>query len=98
MLYWNDQYDSYENSFDMNFLARFHAHVQKNLWLLLTVDSHIACELVNRQFYYIQKDWFSGHVERFYIPFCLDIYENDKINTIKNKEFKIVIDPCPLKK
>ena len=98
MVYWNDQYDIYENSFDMDFLVRFHSHLQNNLWLLLKADSHIACELVSRQFYYIHKDWFSGQVERFYIPYCLDIYQSDKMNSIKNKEFKVVIDPCPLKK
>ena len=72
--------------------------MERNLWRLLKVDSHIPCKLVSRQFYYIHKDWFSGQVERFYILYCLDIYENDKMNSIKNNEFKFVIDPCPLKK
>ena len=98
MIYWNDQYAIYENSFNMDFLVRFYSHMERNLWRLLKIDSHIPCELVSRQFYYIHKDWFSGQVERFYIPYCLDIYENDKMNSIKNNEFKFVIDPCPLKK
>ena len=35
MLYWNDQYDLYENSFDLNFLLRFHDHVRRNFKKLL---------------------------------------------------------------
>ena len=46
----------------------------------------------------MHKDCFDGSLERFYLPYCLDIYENKKINDIKNKDFKIVIDPLPLKK
>ena len=99
MLYWNDQYDLYENSFDLNFLLRFRDQVRRNLSKLLDIkDCHFACELINRQYFYSHKSWFDGQIEKFYIPYCLAIYENDKINTIKNNEFKVVIDPIVLKK
>ena len=99
MLYWNDQYDLYKNSFDLNFLLRFRDQVRRNLSKLLDIkDCHFACELINRQYFYSHKSWFDGQIEKFYIPYCLAIYENDKINTIKNNEFNIVIDPLILKK
>ena len=99
MLYWNDQYDLYENSFDLNFLLRFRDQVRRNLSKLLDIkDCHFACELINRQYFYSHKSWFDGQIEKFYIPYCLAIYENDKINTIKKNEFNIVIDPLILKK
>ena len=49
--YKNDEYDIYENSFNMDYLERFHPHVFRNLLKLLKTDSHLACELVNRQFF-----------------------------------------------
>ena len=99
MLYWNDQYDLYENSFDLNLLFRFHNHVHRNLRKLLEINNcHFTCELINRQYFYSHKSWFDGQIEKFYIPYCLEIYENDKINTTKNNEFKVVIDPIVLKK
>ena len=41
-VYLNDEYNIYENSFDINFLSNFHRHVYKNLkCLLLETDCHI---------------------------------------------------------
>ena len=99
VVYFNDEYDIYENSFNLNFLSDFHQHVVRNLrCLLLETDSHIACHLINKKYFYMHKYWFDGSIEQFYLPYCLDVYENKKINDIKNKDFKIVIDPLPLKK
>ena len=99
VVYLNDEYNIYENSFDLNFLSVFHQHIYKNLkCLLLETDSHIACRLINKQYFYIHKDWFNGSQEQFYLPYCLDIYENRKMNKIKNKDFKVVLDPITLKK
>ena len=98
-VYLNDEYDIYENSFDLNFLSNFHRRVYKNLkYPLFETDCHIACHLINRKYFYIHKDWFDGSLERFYLPYCLDIYENKKMNEIKNNDFKIVLDPIVLKK
>ena len=98
MVYLNDDYEIYENSFDLNFLSIFHDPVYKNLKRLLNIDSHVVCQLINRKFYYSHKDWFDGKIKRFYLPYCLDVYVNNKINSIKNNEFKVVLDPLPLKK
>ena len=66
--------------------------------LLLETDSHIACRLINKKYFYVHKDWFDGSKERFYLPYCLDIHENRKMNEIKSNDFKIVLDPIVLKK
>ena len=97
-VYLNDKYDIYKNSFDLNFLLNFHSHVCKNLKSLLEIDCHMACHLINKKYFYVHKDWFDGSLERFYLPYCLDIYGNRKIKDIKNNDFKIVLDPVPLKK
>ena len=99
MVYLNDEYDLYENCFNLHFLAVFHEHIYKNLRKLLEVNNnHVVCKFLNRKYYYFHKDWFTGEIERFYWPYCLEIYENNELNKIKNKEFKVVIDPLPLKK
>ena len=99
MLQWNDQYDLYENSFNLNFLLRFHNHVHRNLKKLLEINGcHFPRELINRQYFYSHKSWFDGQIKKFYIPYCLEIYKNDKINAIKNNEFKVVLHPIVFKK
>ena len=98
-VYLNDEYDIYENSFDLNFLSNFQRHVYKTLkCLLLETDCHRACHLIKRKYFYVHKDRFDRSVERFYLPYCLDIYKNRKMNKIKNNDFKIVLDPIVLKK
>ena len=98
-VYLNDEYDIYENSFDLNFLSNFHRPVYKNLkCVLLETDCHIACHLINRKCFYVHKDWFDESLERFYLPYCLDIYENRKMNEIKSNNFQIVLDLILLKK
>lgn len=96
MVYLNDEYDLYENSFDFNFLATYHSHVYANLKKLLEVKNHVVCKLLNTKLYYLHKDWFTGERDRYYLHYCLDIYEDNQINKIKNNEFKVVIDPLPL--
>ena len=57
IVYLNDEYNIYVNSFDLNFLSKFHTHHVKNLkCLLLETDSHIACRLVIKIFCYVFKD------------------------------------------
>ena len=50
---------------------------------------HLVCNLINRKFFYNHRDWFSGDIESYSISQALDIYENDKIDEIKNNDFKI---------
>ena len=93
LVYLNDDFDIYENSFDLHFLFTFHRHLYKNFKrLLVEIDSHFACELVNKKYFYSRKDCFDGKIERFYLPDCLESYENKRINDIKNNDFKIVLD------
>ena len=93
MVYLNDDYDIYENSLDLHFLFTFHHHLYENLKrLLVEIDSHLACKLINKKYFYIRKDWFDAKIERFYLPDCLDNYENNKINDIKKNDLKIVLD------
>ena len=65
-VYLNNEFDIYENSFDLNFLLNFHWHVCKNLKSLLEIDCHMACQLINRKYFYVHKDWFDGSLKRFY--------------------------------
>ena len=86
MVYLNDDYDIYENSFNLHFLFVFHRHLYENLKILLVeVESHLACELINKNHFYVRKDFFDGKIERFYLWDCLEYYENKKINYIKKK-------------
>ena len=62
------------------------------LQILRKEDSHIACELVNRRFFYNHKDWFTGEVDSYNILQCLDIFESDKIDNIKDINFNIVLE------
>ena len=96
-VYLNDEFDLYKHSFDYNFLD-YNSHVYNNLVKFLGIKNHIVCKLVNTKFYYLHKDWFTDERGRYYLPYCLDIFEKNQINKIKNNEFKIVIYPLPLKK
>ena len=91
-IYKEQQYKIHENSLNLDFLERFHSHTVRNLQILRREDSHIACELVNRPFFYNHKDWFTGEVDSYNILQCLDIFESDKIDNIKIDSFKIVLD------
>ena len=94
MVYLNDDYDIYKNSFDLHFLFTFHHHLYENLKRpLLEIDSHLVCELINRKYFYVCKDWFNGKTERFYLSNYLENYENSRINNIKKSDFKIVLEP-----
>ena len=71
----------------------FHRHLYKNLKILLVeVESHLACELINKKHCYVRKDFFDGKIERFYLWDCLEDYENKKINYIKKNDLKMVLD------
>ena len=96
-VYLNDEYDIYENCFDLNFLSKFHDHMYNNLKrLLLEIDLnnyHFACELINRKFFYTYKNWYTGDIEHYYLTSCLQFYEDQQMKKIKNHEFKVVLNP-----
>ena len=92
LVYLNDDFDIYENSFDLYFLFTFPCHLYENLKrALLEIDSHFVCELINKKYFYTCKNWFDGKIERFRLVNCLDDHENNRINGFKN-DLKIVLD------
>ena len=91
VVYLNDQYEIYENSFNMDFLLKFHRHLIKNLNSLLEIECHFVCKVINKKYFYILKDLFDGSKKHFYLSDCLNEFENKKINKIKNTDFKTVI-------
>ena len=56
------------------------------------MDSHFTCELMNKNFFYVHKDWFTGKLENYYLPQCLQIFEKNKVKDIKNNNFETVLD------
>ena len=92
LVYLNDDFDIYENFFDLHFLFTFPCHLYENLKrALLEIDSHFVCELINKKYFYTCKNWFDGKIERFRLVNCLDDHKNNRINGIKN-DLKIVLD------
>ena len=59
IFYMNSEYDLYENCFDRHFLHYFHLHMCENLNKLRILDSHIVCKLLNKQYHYQHRDWFT---------------------------------------
>ena len=56
LVYLNDDFDIYENSFGLHFLFTFHRHLYENLkTALLEIDSHFVCELINKKYFYTRK-------------------------------------------
>ena len=90
VVYLNDQYDIYENTFNMDFLLKFHQHLIKNLNGLLEIECHCVCKVINENYFYTVKDTFDGSKKHIYLD-CLNEFENKKNNQIKIKNFKIVI-------
>ena len=65
VVYLNDQPVIYENSFDMDFLLKFHQHLIKNLNSLLEIECHFVCKVINEKYFYIVKDLFDGSKDYF---------------------------------
>ena len=91
LIYLNDQYDIYENSFNMDFILKFHQDPIKNLNSLLEINCHFVCKVINEKYFYTLKDLFDGSKKHFHLYDCLNEFENKKINQIKSNDFKIVI-------
>ena len=92
--YLHDQYAIYENSFNLQFLADFHQDLHRYLKkILLKMDSHFACKLINKKFFYVHKDWFTGKLENYYLLHCFRVFEDNKIKDIKKKnDFQILLE------
>lgn len=46
---------------------------------------------MNKKFFHVHKDWFRGKLENYYLPQCLQVFENNKMKDIKNNDFKIFL-------
>ena len=53
--------------------------------------NHFLCEIINKKYQYTHKDWFTGEYVSYDLDFCLTNYEQQKIKSIKDTDFKIVI-------
>ena len=89
LLYKDKEFKIYKNSLNLDFLKRFAQKVASDLQIIR--NAHLVCNLINRKFFYNNLDWFSEEIESYSISQALDIYENDKIDEIKNNDFKIVL-------
>ena len=85
------EFKIYKNSLNLDFLKRFAQKVASDLQIIRKENAHLVCNLINRKFFYNNLDWFSEEIESYSISQALDIYENDKIDEIKNNDFKIVL-------
>ena len=60
-VYFGDQFKLYKNCFDFNYLARFYYHLTENLQRLLKeTDTYFVCRLINKKFFYKNKNFFDG--------------------------------------
>ena len=91
LIYLNDQCDIYENSFNMDFLLKFHQHLIKNLNSLLEINCYFVCKVINEKYFYTLKDLFDGSKKHFNLCDCLNEFENKKNNQIKSNDFRIAI-------
>ena len=70
-VYFNDQFKIYESCFDFDYLARFHFHLTENLKRLLKeTDTHFVCKLINKKFFYKNKNFFNGQT------YCYSVKED----------------------
>ena len=92
IFYMNSEYDLYENCFDGCFFHFFHLRMCENLKKLTILDNHIICKLLNKQFYYQHRDWFTGPKFQYSILECLESYEKDRIKKIIENECRVLID------
>ena len=88
----NSEYDLYENCFDGHFLHFFHLRMCDNFKKLIILDSHLACKLINRQFHYQHRHWFTGEKTFYSVPYYLEYYEKDKVKKIIKNDCRVLID------
>ena len=76
VVYINDQYDLYKNSFDLDFLIKFHGHLFENLYKLIEIECHFECKVINEKYFYTLEDLFDGSKKDYYLYDCLKYFEN----------------------
>ena len=92
-VYFNDQFQLYEHCFDFNYLARFHYYLSENLQRLLKeTDTHFVCRLINKKFFYKNKNFFNGQTYCYSVEEALVFSEKTFIKSIEKNDFKIIVN------
>ena len=85
-VYFNDQFQLYEHCFDFNYLARFHYYLSENSQRLLKeTDTHFVCRLINKKFFYKNKNFFNGQTYCYSVEEALVFYEKTFIKKNRKK-------------
>ena len=91
------KYKIYKNNLHLHFLAELQKNVSKNFSRLTIIDSHFVYCLINEEHIDSHPDWFNGQYHNFSLRYCIDPFENKKIDQIKKNKCKIIIEPLDLK-
>ena len=92
-VYFDDQFKLYEHCFDLNYLVRFHYHLTENLQRLLKeTDTHFVCRLINKKFFYKNKNFFNGQTYCYSVEEALVFSEKTFIKSIEKNDFKIIVN------
>ena len=92
-VYFDDQFKLYEHCFDLNYLVRFHYHLTENLQRLLKeTDTHFVCRLINKKFFYKNKNFFTGQTYCYSVEEALVFSEKTFIKSIEKNDFKIIVN------
>ena len=75
----------------MDFLLKVKDNLHLNLFKMVPTYNQFLCEIINKKYQYTHKDWFTGEYISYDLDFCLTNYEQQKIKSIKDTDFKIVI-------
>lgn len=90
--FYNDQYEIYKNSHDMDFLEKCHRELMMHLMFLLKNDGHFVCHLINRGFKYMFEDWCDGNYMAFTIIEIVRKHKKHKNIEIKNDNCTIILN------
>ena len=89
----DDQFKLYEHCFDFNYLVRFHYHLTENLQRLLKeTNTHFVCRLINKKFFYKNKNFFNGQTYCYSVEEALVFSEKTFIKSIEKNDFKIIVN------
>ena len=74
-------------------MTRFHYHLTENLQRLLKeIDTHFVFRLINKRFFYKNKNFFNEQTYCYSIEEALVFYEKKIIKKIKKKDFQIILN------
>ena len=76
------EYDLYENMFCLDFLGRVHSYLHDYLEKIF-LSKRCLCFILNNEYSYVWKDWFTGENYRIFLKDAITHKENHDINIIK---------------